>query len=81
MGAVEQKYATGAAGVQFGAFSSQGAATEQVARVIKFLGVTPVIENAPNGMYRVRVKNLSETAAAQLKSRASAQGIDSFIFH
>lgn len=76
-----QKYAPGAAGVQFGAFTSQGAATEQVARVIKFLNVTPVIEPGPNGMHRVRVKNLSESAAAQLKARASAAGIDSFIFH
>ncbi|MBD5389351.1 D-alanyl-D-alanine carboxypeptidase [bacterium] len=73
--------ATGNAGVQFGAFSSQAAATEQVARVIKFLGVTPVVEPAPNGMHRVRVKNLSDAAAGDLKKRATAQGIDSFIFH
>lgn len=73
--------ASGNAGVQFGAFSSRAAADVQVARVIKFLGVTPVVEPAPNGMHRVRVKNLSDAAAADLKSRATSNGIDSFIFH
>ncbi len=73
--------ASGTAGVQFGAFSSRPAADTQVARVIKILNVTPVVEPAPNGMHRVRVKNLSDAAAADLKSRAMSHGIDSFIFH
>lgn len=76
-----KKYGGGNAGVQFGAFSSRAAATEQVARVKSKLNVVATIENAPNGMYRVRVKNLSDASAADLKSRASANGIDSFIFH
>lgn len=71
----------GNAGVQFGAFSSQSAANDQVARVIKFVGVTPVVEPTGSGMYRVRANALSETAAADLKSRATAAGIDCFIFH
>lgn len=73
--------ATGNAGVQFGAFSSRDAANTQVARVKNVLGVAATVENAPNGMLRVRVNNLSETAAQQLKSRAAANGIDCYIFH
>ena len=72
---------TGAAGVQFGAFSSRDAAANQVGNVKKTLGVTPVIEGAPNGMWRVRVNGLSESGAASLKQRATAAGIDSYVFH
>lgn len=71
----------GGAGVQFGAFSSRDAAQEQVVHIKNALGVSAVIEVAPNGMYRVRVNNMSETAAQNLKISASAQGIDSYIFH
>ncbi len=71
----------GNAGVQFGAFSSRDAADGQIARVKNTLGVAAVVENAPNGMFRVRVNNLSESAAQSLKSRAAAGGIDCYIFH
>ncbi len=71
----------GNAGVQFGAFSSRDAADGQIARVKNTLGVAAVVENAPNGMFRVRVNNLSESAAQNLKSRAAAGGIDCYIFH
>lgn len=72
---------SGNTGVQFGAFSSRDAADGQIARVKNTLGVAAVVENAPNGMFRVRVNNLSESAAQQLKSRAAASGIDCYIFH
>lgn len=74
-------YSAGAAGVQFGAFSSDAAARQQVARVKQSVGVTPVIEPTGSGMYRVRANGLSDAAAADLKSRASAAGIDCYIFH
>ena len=73
--------ATGGAGVQFGAFSSRDAAVNQVANVKSSLNVTPVIEKAPNGMWRVRVNGLSDAAAAALRQRASGAGIDSYVFH
>ncbi len=72
---------SGTAGVQFGAFSSRDAATAQVARVKNALNANAVVEPAPNGMFRVRVNNMTETAAQKLKSSASAAGIDSYIFH
>ncbi len=71
----------GAAGVQFGAFSSRDAAANQVANVKSSLNVAPVIEKAPNGMWRVRVNGLSDAAASSLRQRASAAGIDSYVFH
>lgn len=73
--------APGSAGVQFGAFSSHGAAATQVQNVKNKLGVNAVVETASNGMYRVRVNGLSESAAQQIKSNAAANGIDSFVFH
>ena len=69
------------AGVQFGAFSSRAAAQAQVENVKSKLGVNADIESAPNGMFRVRVSGLSDAGAAQLKSRAVAAGIDSYVFH
>lgn len=74
-------YSAGAAGVQFGAFSSESAARAQVSRVQGALGVTPVIESTGTGMYRVRVNGLSESSAADIKSRAVNAGIDCYIFH
>jgi len=71
----------GSAGVQFGAFSSHSSATAQVQNVKNKLGVNAVIETASNGMYRVRVNGLSESAAQQIKSNATANGIDSYVFH
>ncbi|MDE5615389.1 MAG: D-alanyl-D-alanine carboxypeptidase [Alphaproteobacteria bacterium] len=78
---VSPAYSAGTAGVQFGAFSSESAAKEQVARVAKSVGATPVIEPTGTGMYRVRVNGLSDSAASDLKSRAGAAGIDCYIFH
>ena len=71
----------GNAGVQFGAFASRDAAATQVARVRSALNVTATIEPAPNGMFRVRVNNLSDASAANLKLRAAGVGIDCYIFH
>ena len=73
--------AAGAAGVQFGAFSSRAAAMTQVANVRNKLGVTASVEQAANGMFRVRATGLSDAAAAQIKSAADNHGIDSFVFH
>lgn len=71
----------GNAGVQFGAFSSRSAAQSQVDNVKNQLGVSAVIETAPNGMYRVRANNLSESSAQDIRSRAQNNGIDCYIFH
>ena len=71
----------GAAGVQFGAFSSRASAESQVAKVKSRLGVNATVETSPNGMFRVRVSGLSEVAAQKLKSSAAANGIDSYVFH
>lgn len=68
-------------GVQFGAFSSQSSANAQVANVKKKLGVNAVVEPTGAGLYRVRVYGLTESAAQQLKSSATANGIDSYVFH
>lgn len=73
--------APGNAGVQFGAFSSRDAATTQVNNVKNKIGVTAVIENAPNGMFRVRANNLSESAAQNIRSRAQNASIDCYVFH
>lgn len=71
---------SGSVGVQFGAFSSHSAAQAQASRVRKLLGADAVIEPA-NGLFRVRVNNVSESVAQSLKQSASANGIDSFVFH
>lgn len=71
----------GNAGVQFGAFSSRSAAQTQVDNVRNQLGVSAVIETAPNGMFRVRANNLSESAAQDIRNRAQNNGIDCYIFH
>lgn len=73
--------APGNAGVQFGAFSSRDAAVTQVNNVKNTLGVTAVIESAPNGMFRVRANNLSESAAQNIRTRAQNAGIDCYVFH
>lgn len=72
---------SGTAGVQFGAYSSRGAAAAQVSNIQSRLGVSPVIEPTDNGMFRVRVRFQSESAAQNLKNRATAAGIDCFVFH
>ncbi len=73
--------AAGNAGVQFGAFSTQNAAAVQVQNVKNKLGLTASVEPSGTGMYRVRVNGLTDGAAADIKSRATAAGIDSYIFH
>ena len=75
------KKSVGGAGVQFGAFSSRSAAEAQVANVKSRLNANAVVETAPNGMYRVRVNGLTDGAAQKLKSSATANGIDSYVFH
>ena len=77
----QTKLAHGAAGVQFGAFSSRDAALRQVKNVEKTLGVHAEIEPASGGLYRVRVNNLAENVAQSLRNRATAAGIDSYVFH
>lgn len=73
--------AQGGAGVQFGAFSSESAATTQVANVKARLGVDAVVEPTGTGLFRVRTYGLDESAAQKLKSSAAANGIDSYVFH
>lgn len=74
-------YNSGNTGVQFGAFSSLDSAKNQVARVKNATGLNPVIEKNDSGLYRVRVNGLSESAAANAKNSAVANGIDCYIFH
>ncbi len=83
---IVQKYAVdapmvGGTGVQFGAFSSVGSANAMIARVKNVLGANAHTEMTDSGLYRVRVGGLSESAATELKNRATAAGIDCFIFH
>lgn len=68
-------------GVQFGAFSSQSAANAQVKNVKDKLGVNAIVEPTGTGLYRVRVYGQSESTAQQLKSAATSNGIDSYVFH
>ena len=83
---IVQKYATdapavGGVGVQFGAFSSTDAANAMLARVKNTFGVNGYIEPTGTGLYRVRVRGLSESAAQNLKNRAISAGIDCYVFH
>lgn len=71
----------GGPGVQFGAFSTRDAASRMIATVRNATGTTPVIETAPNGLFRVRAYGLTESAAQSLKNTASANGIDCYVFH
>lgn len=73
--------ATGTSGVQFGAFSSRDAAMRQVKNVEQTLGVYATIEPASGGLFRVRVNNISDSAAQNLRNSAIAAGIDSYVFH
>jgi D-alanyl-D-alanine carboxypeptidase len=83
---IVQKYATdapamGGVGVQFGAFSSPESANAMIAQVKNKLGAHAYIETTDSGLYRVRVRGLSESAAQNLKNRAMAAGIDCYVFH
>lgn len=75
------KLQPGMSGVQFGAFSSYDAASRQAKNVEKTLGVHADIEPASGGLFRVRVNNVSESAAYGLRNAATAAGIDSYVFH
>ena len=75
------KYTGGGTGVQFGAFSSYESANNQVKRVKNATGLTASIEQNDGGLYRVRVRGLSDSDAQQVKNTASANGIDCYIFH
>ena len=79
--AIAKTGGAGGAGVQFGAFSSESAAQAQVSNVKNKLGANAVVEPTGTGLYRVRVYGLTDTAAGQLKSSATANGIDSYVFH
>lgn len=68
-------------GVQFGAFSTRDAASRMIATVQRATGTTPIIETAPSGLFRVRAYGLSESAAQSLKNKATAAGIDCYVFH
>lgn len=74
-------YTTGGVGVQFGAFSSTTAANSMITRIQNTLGVTAHIEPTGTGLYRVRVGGLTESGAQDLRNRASAAGIDCYVFH
>jgi len=74
-------YKSGNTGVQFGAFSSYDSAQSQATRVKNVIGMTPIIEKNDGGLYRVRIKGLSESAAVAAKNSAVANGIDCYIFH
>ena len=71
----------GGAGVQFGAFSSYTTAQNQAKKVKSVTGLNAKIEQNETGLYRVRVKDLSESAAQSAKNAAVANGIDCYIFH
>ncbi len=71
----------GGTGVQFGAFSSESAAQSQVENVKNKLGANAIVEPTGTGLYRVRVYGLGEADAQKLKSSATANGIDSYVFH
>ena len=74
-------YASGGAGVQFGAFSTYNAAQAQANKVKSATGLNAQIQQSDNGLYRVRVNGLSESAAQSAKNSALANGIDCYIFH
>ena len=86
---IVQKYASdahslaarGGVGVQFGAFSSQSAANNMLAKIQNTFGVNGYTEPNGTGLYRVRVGELSEAGAQDLKTRAINAGIDCFVFH
>jgi D-alanyl-D-alanine carboxypeptidase len=72
---------TGGTGVQFGAFSSQGAAQSHVQNIKNKLGINTMVERTDSGLYRVRIYGLTESDAKKIKSSATSHGIDSYVFH
>ena len=82
------KYATdtptynyGSVGIQCGAFSTYNSAKSHAQKVGDAIGLTPDIEQNDTGLYRVRIKGLSETTAQNAKNIAGTNGIDCYIFH
>ncbi len=73
-------FKSGNSGVQFGAFASSSAAGAQIAKVFKAIGLKSDIETAPNGMFRVRATNMSESAAQSACASAKSHSIDCFVF-
>lgn len=71
----------GGAGVQFGAFSTKESANRHVKNLKNKIGVNAVIELSDSGLYRVRVYGLTDGAARQISANATANGIDSYVFH
>ena len=74
-------YSTGGVGVQCGAFSAFDAAKKQANKVKSVTGFEPEIEQNDMGLYRVRIKGLSEGAAQNLNGIAATNGIDCYVFH
>ncbi len=72
---------TSGAGVQFGAFSSYQSAQNQAKKVKDATGLSADIQQNENGLYRVRVNGISESAAQNAKNAAIAHGIDCYVFH
>ena len=73
--------AKGGAGVQFGAFSSQGSAEKHVKNIKEKVGVNAVVEPNGSGLFRVRLYGVSDADAQKIKASAIANGIDSYVFH
>ena len=71
----------GGTGVQFGAFSTRGSAENHVKNIKNKIGVNAVVEQTDGGLYRVRVYGLTDATARQISADATANGIDSYVFH
>jgi D-alanyl-D-alanine carboxypeptidase (penicillin-binding protein 5/6) len=78
--AAAKSYSSGNSGVQFGAFGSEAVANKQAKTVKSVYGLSAKIEPY-NGLYRVRVYGLSESAASKIKGSCAANNIQCFIFH
>ncbi|MDR0967393.1 MAG: D-alanyl-D-alanine carboxypeptidase [Rickettsiales bacterium] len=74
------KISSGNSGIQFGAYGSRGAAETQIKKVKNTTGLNADIEIAPNGMYRVRVNNLSMQNAKSICENAKQKNMDCYTF-
>ncbi len=78
---IEQKnWGSGSMGVQFGAFSSKNAATEQQTRVKNLFGINTSVEQY-SGLWRVRANKLSETSANEIIRKCISHNVQCFMFH
>lgn len=68
-------------GVQFGAFGSMESAKQQQEKIENMFNLHADISNAPNGMFRVRVNNLSLEQANELSAMASDKKLENYVFH